>query len=452
MVATDGYSRVQVDDDAHCSSGDESVVSSSASMLTKGTKRNEMLKCYANIVCTMAGTGILQLPQTLEQGGWMMAPTLVVIAIMANYTGDLVIDNLYRPTGRLAGYPETGDYCFGQAGKFVVHLFQKGTVLGVSTLFLILAAGFLHDTYQQADAAHHPTKKTWTLISVALVAPPTLLLKNVDALSFTSALGGFVTVAGVFSIILLAIFHQPDESPSHKVINVMDFPIAFSTVVLSYGGHACFPTIQHNMAELGVGRTRFKKVLKWSFLTLLAFYLPVAITGYQVYGHDVQSPIVNSLPESNPGTVTIKLAMTLNTLLTFPILQHVIFHELEEFFNMIPEDGSYITSMNPSIIVPRFLLRLFFLTTSAVIAYFVPYFDSFMSLVGALCVTMMVFVLPCVFAIKISEMELEGERTNKLLMWYGLLILIIVVGVVGGSIGSWQAIKNLIDDVKNHKE
>ena len=441
---------VDEDGDAY---DDTDVQSSTASYLTRPTIRKEMLKSYFNVVCTMAGTGILQLSFTLHQGGWMMLALLVLVAVMALYTGLLVMDNLYRPSGRLAGYPETGEAAFGMKGKIVVQVFQKATLLGVSTLFLILAAGFMRDCYDQADSSNNPTKKQWTLIAAALVAFPTLCLANVDALSFTSALGGFVTVGGVVGVIVLSITHEPSGEVGHTTINVSNFPIAFSAVCLSFGGHACFPTIQHNMAKVGVGRKRFKKVLNWSFLTLLLFYVPVAFVGYYIYGDDVKSPIVDSLPISNPGTITIKLAMLVNTLLTFPILQHVVFSEIEDHWNLIPEDGRYLTSLDMSIIAPRLALRSACLAFSTIVAYFVPYFDDFMSLVGALCVTMMVFVLPCVFAIRLHEMEREeGPRSSRVWWWYAWMTLIMIVGTVGGGVGVEQSVSNLISDVKNHKE
>eukprot|EP01061_Rhynchopus_euleeides_P005862 TRINITY_DN14986_c0_g1_i2.p4 TRINITY_DN14986_c0_g1~~TRINITY_DN14986_c0_g1_i2.p4 ORF type:complete len:113 (+),score=40.03 TRINITY_DN14986_c0_g1_i2:167-505(+) len=112
-----------------------------------------------------------------------------------------------------------------------------------------------------------------------------------------------------------------------------------------------------------------------------------------------------------------------------------------------------MSTMDMKIIAPRLGIRGACLAFSTIVAYYVPYFDDFMSLVGALCVAMMVFVLPCAFAIRLHEKERDvGPRSTNELLWYAWLALIMLVGVVGGGIGAQQSVKSLIDDVKNHRE
>lgn len=50
---------------------------------------------YFNTVCTMAGTGILQLPYTLRQSGWMALLIIVVAAVMTNYTAKAIVKCMY---------------------------------------------------------------------------------------------------------------------------------------------------------------------------------------------------------------------------------------------------------------------------------------------------------------------------------------------------------------------
>lgn len=64
------------------------------------------------LLCTMAGTGILQLPFTIAQGGWAALLLVVIVGIMTNWTGKLLIQSLYlNPAGyeRIPGYPEIGE-------------------------------------------------------------------------------------------------------------------------------------------------------------------------------------------------------------------------------------------------------------------------------------------------------------------------------------------------------
>ena len=71
---------------------------------------------------------------------------------------------------------------------------------------------------------------------------------------------------------------------------------------------------------------------------------------------------------------------------------------------------------------------------TALIALFCPYFPEFMTLVGAACLTMIVFVLPVVFSWKLRGGSMS--TAEKLCGW-----LIIAVGVFGGGIGCVQAVR-----------
>ena len=56
---------------------------------------------WFNILCTMAGTGILQLPYTLQQGGWACIALVFIIAVMTCYNGVILINSLYlNPEGK----------------------------------------------------------------------------------------------------------------------------------------------------------------------------------------------------------------------------------------------------------------------------------------------------------------------------------------------------------------
>ena len=105
---------------------------------------------WFSILCTMAGTGILQLPLTLKQGGWLCLALIVVIAAMTNTTGKWLIHCLYEHSGgngkelllqpgrRLKDYPSIGEAAYGTFGKILVQVFHKLTLVGVTTIFLIL--------------------------------------------------------------------------------------------------------------------------------------------------------------------------------------------------------------------------------------------------------------------------------------------------------------------------
>ena len=72
-----------------------------------------------SLLCTMVGTGILQLPLTLKQGGWACIVLIVLCGLLTNTTGRWLIRSLHAggskgeggvqaAAERLADYPAVG--------------------------------------------------------------------------------------------------------------------------------------------------------------------------------------------------------------------------------------------------------------------------------------------------------------------------------------------------------
>merc|ERR1711916_401272 len=85
---------------------------------------------------------------------------------------------------------------------------------------------------------------------------------------------------------------------------------------------------------------------------------------------------------------------------------------------------------HPARLALRSVLRLLLVATTAIVAFSVPLFAEFFTLLGALALAAMVYVLPPLFAWRILDFKL----------WEKLAALATVaVGVTGAVIGSYQA-------------
>ena len=99
-----------------------------------------------NVICTVVGTGLLQLPYGLEESGWFGVVLLLVMCGIATYTATLLIKCMNPPSGKkLYTYSEIGEESFGKWGGYVVDVMLHATLLGVATIYLILAAENLNE-------------------------------------------------------------------------------------------------------------------------------------------------------------------------------------------------------------------------------------------------------------------------------------------------------------------
>ena len=93
-----------------------------------------------NVICTVVGTGLLQLPYGLYESGWIGVFLLIGMCCVATYTAILLIKCMDPPSGKkLYTYSEVGKEAFGPMGGIVVDVMLHATLIGVATIYLILA-------------------------------------------------------------------------------------------------------------------------------------------------------------------------------------------------------------------------------------------------------------------------------------------------------------------------
>jgi hypothetical protein len=86
-------------------------------------------------------------------------------------------------------------------------------------------------------------------------------------------------------------------------------------------------------------------------------------------------------------------------------------------------------------------MRISLVIVTASISISLPYFADLMALIGAVSNTILIFVLPiaCSFILK---------RDNQSVL-FGILILII--GLIGGAVGTYEALVALYHDIINNQ-
>lgn len=74
----------------------EGRVSGSADSIKQDQHRTgSSFGAYFNVVCVVAGTGTLGLPYAINTGGWITILLFFIAAILAMYTGKLLVECLY---------------------------------------------------------------------------------------------------------------------------------------------------------------------------------------------------------------------------------------------------------------------------------------------------------------------------------------------------------------------
>jgi amino acid permease len=284
-------------------------------------------------------------------------------------------------------------------------------------------------------------------VAACIVLIPTVFLRTINEIAPLAAFGMIASSLCVIEVVVFAIIFKPitpgtvseynlpvppsfntthhgGAPVSHHILSYTDFPSAFAAITLSFGGHAVFPSIEEHMPR----PKQFNKAFNFAYFCLVVMYLATACFGYYAFGSVTYTPILCNFPRDNVSamgliTATTKLLIAFHVMSAYPILMNVVVREIETGSDLDAEGKT----------LWRTLLRTILVGSTCLIAIYVPYFGDMMQLVGAMCLTMIVFVLPVIFSWK-----LWGESMSVVQKTYGLFI--IFVGTAGGFVGGIQAI------------
>ncbi|XP_014364755.1 amino acid transporter AVT1D [Papilio machaon] len=425
--------------EAAMSSG-TSKASESTPLITKTNDSGEEIKKGSGLSVNqaallvageMAGSGVLALPRALVKTGWIGVPIIILMAAMAAFSGRRLGDCWSIIEGRdpemrsrkRNPYAIIADQALGKTWSAVVSLAIIVSLFGAAVVYLLLAA-------QIIEAVVLPLVPTvtfclWYLI-VAGAMTPLMLFATPKDFSF---MGVIAFISTIVACVLYFIQMMNDIKPfvfRWGIHGFQDFFLAFGTIMFAFGGASTFPTIQNDMVD----KSKFGKSIHYSFLAILALYLPIAIGGYAVYGESVAPNVSGSLT-ATPLTLVGNIFMAVHLLSAFIIIINPVCQEMEELYNIPRDSLGY-----------RTLVRLSIMAAIMFIGESVPRFYTILALVGGTTVALLTFILPSYCYLNLtSQPPRQGEAASDTPGWMKLICWeIIVMGVVGGAAATFSAV------------
>ncbi|XP_022112040.1 amino acid transporter AVT1E-like [Acanthaster planci] len=386
------------------------------------------------IVGEMAGGGILSLPDALKSAGWSGILLLIFCAFLSAYTGivlgrswQILKDRFpfYREHIRYP-YPAIGFEAMGKAGRYAVTLCVNLTLFSVTTVFLLVSSQLFQTLLQMAEV--NISFCAWVPIIAAVLCPLTWLGTPKD---FWPIAAGAAVSTGLACILIFA-QEMEDLGPtvSHPSPTFQSFFTAFGAILFAFGGHAIFPTVQHDMKDT----RKFHWTVLVAYIVVVAYYLPVSVGGYVVYGAQIEANLLKSL---TPGTVTtiVIVMIMLHLLMGVVIVINPFCQEIEEFLKIPLKFGW-----------KRIVLRTVVMAAVLFMAETIPKFSVILNLIGGTTVTLLTFVYPSLFYILLRRQESPDNAwvTGKIEIWeYVLHAEIILIGLVGGVASTYSEIYDI---------
>jgi len=440
----------------------------------------------------MAGSGVLALPSAMVGTGWGGAFLIFMFTANACFSGTrlgscwTILEERYEEFQREIRdpYPSIGEKAVGRWGRLTSVGCICFTLYGAGTVFIVLIAQLLGSLLEDFTHEHLGLCQWMVIIAVFLIpltwlgSPKDFWLIAVGALLSTVTACGLIMIQALLDHSYLESKMDPSYQNPGPVLAAMaenmsaenstpactnrtdwfkdfneslvndgnDHPAcgvryptatvsgtfkAFASIMFAFAGASTFPTIQADMKE----KEKFNTAAYIACIILGLIYVPMGVVGYFSLGAEAASNVVLNL-SPGPVRIVIEIMLLLHLISAFPILINPPCQYFEQLFS-IPSEFNWKRCTFRSMIV---LLLLF-------IAETIPNFGSILDLVGSCSVTLLTFVFPPFFYMKLCDSSSENkEWTQRVLpLWERIYCwVLIVIGVVGGASATVTAVYNII--------
>ena len=401
-----------------------------------------------NVTNAIQGMFIVSLPYAVLHGGYWGVFAMVFVAYICCYTGKILVACLYEQDagGRWVrvrdSYVAIAEAVIGERiGGKLVNMAQIIELLMTCILYVVLCGDLLIGSFPE----YAVDQRSWMIICATVLLPCALLkdLHAVSTLSFWCTACHLIINVVIFGYCFLQIGDWAWSKVTMR-IDWSTFPVSLGIVVFSYTSQIFLPSLEGNMID----RSQFHMMLDWSHIAAAAFKGLFAYVGFLTFAEQTQEVITNNLPTRGFKSL-VNLTLVGKALLSYPLpyfaaatlLEKSFFkgRPSEEFPNgqgeqpfpsVYERDGEYR--------VWAVGLRVALVLVTLLFAISIPHFALLMGLIGSFTGTMLSFIWPCYFHMKLKWEQMETHSK----VWE---VFIICTGVVCGVIGFCTSLSSLID-------
>ena len=294
------------------------------------------------------------------------------------------------------------------------------TLYGAGCVFIVLISQLVQSLMEETlGVSGIDSLCLWMLIVTVFLTPLTWLGTPKDF--WPIAVGALLTtVAACILIIIQALLDREYELEGNVVYaspTIEGSIKAFASIMFAFAGASTFPTIQADMkhkdqfkiSAIIACTSKAKRdpnylimyLIHIMIAVLFLIYLPMAIAPYYGYGNMAQANIVMSLSKGWMRT-TVEVMLLLHLVAAFPIILNPPAQYFEHIMN-IP------TAFNWK----RCALRTLSVFVLLFIAETIPSFGSILDLVGASTVTMLTFVCPPYFYMRLCDSSKQNKEWTQ---------------------------------------
>lgn len=395
----------------------------------KGHKIDEWQAAW-NVTNAIQGMFIVSLPFAVLRGGYWAIAAMIGIAHICCYTGKILVECLYEldmTTGQRVrvrdSYVSIAKECFGKVwGARMVSTAQIIELLMTCILYVVVCGDLMIGTFPEGSI----DTRSWMMITGIILIPLGFLksLKMVSMLSFWCTMSHLVINAIILGYCLLEL-PEWGWSKVRWTIDLENFPISLGVIVFSYTSQIFLPTLEGSMID----PSKFSWMLDWSHIAAAAFKSLFGYICFLTFQNDTQQVITNNLHSAGfKGLVNFFLVV--KAVLSYPLPYYAACELLERSFFRKRPDTVFPTiwALDGELKVWGLAFKVGVVVFTVLMAISIPHFAILMGFIGSFTGTMLSFIWPCYFHLKLKRDTLDR---NTILYDYFVIFLGVLFGVVG---------------------
>ncbi|XP_004924926.1 proton-coupled amino acid transporter-like protein CG1139 [Bombyx mandarina] len=394
------------------------------------------------------GAGILAMPEAVRRVGiFASIAGLLLVGFFASYCLQLLIVAQYELCKRwrrgYMAYPKSmrlalqdGPHCLRWSSGLLYYFVDVVLILwqlGICVIYPVFVAENIKqvcDSYNlELGLRTHLCCILGPLIIVSMV-------KDLKVMTPFSSVSNVITILGL----ILVFFYMIEEDLSFEkekmeVKSYADIPVFVGVTLFALEAVGVVLALEYNM-ENPKHFCGIFGLFNIGMMIIIALYLMVGVFGYVKYGDEIKASITLNLPQNEKKAQAAKLIFALSIFLSFPLQNFVAYNIIWRRLK------KKITGKKKCPI--DYALRILLVLVPWALAIAVPQLGPFISLFGALCLSLLAVVFPGLIDVCIWYPDRYG------LCYYKLLrdVFIIIAGLVCLVSGSYSSMIEIVNNMK----
>eukprot|EP00123_Amoebidium_parasiticum_P011143 comp20532_c0_seq1/m.26320 comp20532_c0_seq1/g.26320 ORF comp20532_c0_seq1/g.26320 comp20532_c0_seq1/m.26320 type:complete len:508 (-) comp20532_c0_seq1:422-1945(-) len=393
------------------------------------------LASFMNLMKSFVGSGILGLPAAFKYGGFLATMfVLVSVGLMAG-TCNLMLVRCKEALARrgVVSFSDIGIYTYGRRMGHLIDFLLIFTQFGFCCVYLVFVSQNLSEFL--------PLSRNQTLFAMAPVFIGLSWIRSMNYIYPFSMLANATILVGLLSVSATAFVQLRDRvlpNQSYEIdeiVNWSDLAVTFGMAVYAFEGIGVVIPCETAMKN----PKAFPNVILAVMVLATCLYCAFGSICYLAWGKHTSDQILENMKEFAAAAggnwaqleTVVRACLIFTITATFPIQLYVVTDIVEE---EILFKGGYLTRRFQ--ILKQYAFRTAVVLLAISVAWLVPNFGPLIGLIGAFGAAALQFIIPSLFYFRVfPDMGLFRRC---------LCCLFIAVGVIGGTMGTIDSVKQLI--------